>query len=455
MHLPDWRTLTFVDGVQWEPTPDAARLVLWTINPKDKSHWNRVSSLSGARVDCSDNVCRIAANLVPTETRSRSFLTSFLRLFRKCPEGATWFMPGGAMARQCGERRTDVLLVWSADERHTLDAPAIAALWPSSEKVVQLATSLFVVIGVTTLKEDHILPALPPKTEPCPLARRLLAEARQRGDPSGIAAALIDMSVVVQRENNPIRVAELLEEALGLNRSLGNRAQEMDVLGNLGTAYLAMGKTGPALEVFWAEHAIASELGSKFADKVALGHLGQAHASLGNAARTIGFFEQALEIARQLGDRQGQADLHWDFAIQHAELGQRQQALACGQAAVAFLEQMGKPSVRTYAEYLEEYRHGSMSERLAPVAGEYSYEAAGSTSASPRLLKMAISVAKSMAKYVGSGLATVTAEIYYRRVKTCAGCEHHTGVRCRVCGCFTQIKARLPHENCPLEKWPT
>ena len=37
-------------------------------------------------------------------------------------------------------------------------------------------------------------------------------------------------------------------------------------------------------------------------------------------------------------------------------------------------------------------------------------------------------------------------------IRTCAGCEHHTGVRCKLCGCFTNAKAWLPHEACPLGK---
>jgi hypothetical protein len=29
-----------------------------------------------------------------------------------------------------------------------------------------------------------------------------------------------------------------------------------------------------------------------------------------------------------------------------------------------------------------------------------------------------------------------------------------TGLRCRICGCFTAAKARLDHERCPAGKWP-
>jgi hypothetical protein len=71
----------------------------------------------------------------------------------------------------------------------------------------------------------------------------------------------------------------------------------------------------------------------------------------------------------------------------------------------------------------------------------------------PGLLRMAYSAAKSLTKFLGSGLKTVPAEQRAIRLQICQGCEHHTGVRCRVCGCFTSAKTWLPHERCPLGKW--
>jgi hypothetical protein len=67
---------------------------------------------------------------------------------------------------------------------------------------------------------------------------------------------------------------------------------------------------------------------------------------------------------------------------------------------------------------------------------------------------MAVSAAKAMAKFLGSGFKVVPDEVYRKRLQTCAVCEHHTGVRCRLCGCFTNAKAWLPHEDCPIRKWP-
>ena len=66
----------------------------------------------------------------------------------------------------------------------------------------------------------------------------------------------------------------------------------------------------------------------------------------------------------------------------------------------------------------------------------------------------AITLTRSLTKFFEAGFRTVSAANHKRRLETCAGCEHHTGVRCKLCGCFTTMKAWMPHENCPINKWP-
>src|SRR5262249_50938858 len=161
------------------------------------------------------------------------------------------------------------------------------------------------------------------------------------------------------------------------------------------------------------------------------------------------------------GDRQHEADLLWQLAIQHAELGQQGQAVAQGEAAVALLEQRQHPHAAWFADNLRKYRAGEASTVLAtPVVGPRM--AAGSEmvvstwapqpqpATGPGLLRMAFSAAKSLAKFIGAGLKTVAAETQQQRLRTCAGCAYHTGLRCRICGCFTNVKTRMAHEQCPL-----
>jgi tetratricopeptide (TPR) repeat protein len=219
------------------------------------------------------------------------------------------------------------------------------------------------------------------------------------------------------------------------------------------------------------ELAYARQTGNRFAEKNALERLGLAHSQLGAAPRALDYFQQALTVTRAVGDRKQEGDLLWHIAIQHADLGQRDQAIASGQAAVDLLTRTGKPQAEWFAEHLEKFRRGD-----AGLASLDSDPAAGQTTLvdgsimsgawmsqggswqrqgnGPGLLRMAFTAARSMSKFFGTGLRTTPPEIAQKRLRTCEMCEHHTGLRCRLCGCFTGIKARMAHEECPIGKWP-
>jgi hypothetical protein len=44
---------------------------------------------------------------------------------------------------------------------------------------------------------------------------------------------------------------------------------------------------------------------------------------------------------------------------------------------------------------------------------------------------------------------------FERRMAICRGCEHYENDRCKKCGCFLNLKARLQSESgqCPVGKW--
>lgn len=43
------------------------------------------------------------------------------------------------------------------------------------------------------------------------------------------------------------------------------------------------------------------------------------------------------------------------------------------------------------------------------------------------------------------------------RLEICKSCEHLEieSLRCRQCGCYMEIKVKLPFVSCPLDKWNT
>jgi hypothetical protein len=71
----------------------------------------------------------------------------------------------------------------------------------------------------------------------------------------------------------------------------------------------------------------------------------------------------------------------------------------------------------------------------------------------PGVLRMALSATRAMATFLGTGMRATASDLYRDRVAMCRTCAHHAGLRCRVCGCFTSVKARMAHERCPIGRW--
>jgi hypothetical protein len=72
----------------------------------------------------------------------------------------------------------------------------------------------------------------------------------------------------------------------------------------------------------------------------------------------------------------------------------------------------------------------------------------------PTLTQMARSATRSAMQFAAGGGKVTSAELHQIRLDTCRSCEQLAGARCQACSCFVAVKTWLPHENCPLGKWP-
>ena len=72
----------------------------------------------------------------------------------------------------------------------------------------------------------------------------------------------------------------------------------------------------------------------------------------------------------------------------------------------------------------------------------------------PTILAMATSFATSMARFASSGFKRAPAQTHKLRTDACALCNYRRQNRCTLCGCFVAKKAWLPHEDCPIGRWP-
>lgn len=71
------------------------------------------------------------------------------------------------------------------------------------------------------------------------------------------------------------------------------------------------------------------------------------------------------------------------------------------------------------------------------------------------LLGAAASFAASMARFAASGFKTVDEPLHQLRMSRCEPCEYREDNQCLLCRCFVAQKAWLPHEDCPIGRWPT
>jgi tetratricopeptide (TPR) repeat protein len=305
-------------------------------------------------------------------------------------------------------------------------------------------------------------------------AHEILEQARRHGDERKEIFALTDLAILLLLEGNTDRAQAFFSKAWGIAERLDDRPAEMYVLDGVGLAGLVTDQPYQAIESFGRELWYARASSDRIAEKVALSRLGLTYVRLGMRARALTYFEEALRLARELGDRLHEVELLWSVGIQHAELAHREEAIAHVQAAVDLLVTMGKPQAAWFAYHLEVYRAETannitpqeQAQQLTsaeihfsrpdtergqlPNAGLAGVSQAPSAS---RLVAIPLRTAMAMAKFVASGLKTATPETLQSRLSTCAGCEHHSGLRCRVCGCFTGIKARIAEEECPLRRW--
>jgi len=76
------------------------------------------------------------------------------------------------------------------------------------------------------------------------------------------------------------------------------------------------------------------------------------------------------------------------------------------------------------------------------------------TEAYPGVWTMAQTFTSSAVQFAASGGKTVSRDVREERLAICRMCPEYDGTRCVRCGCFIAAKTWMPHEKCPVGKWP-
>ncbi|WP_165244425.1 hypothetical protein [Paludisphaera soli] len=443
----DWRGLTLDDGVVLESVGEDGRVVLWVRLDQEAAYqyWDRVGTAHRGEVRVERGVCWTTATAVRTRRRaSEGLLARLVGAIAARRSDSTWRMPDGGKAERCGGRRADLALAWAEDGSGPLDDRRLREVWSADVLLRRLGDRLVLASGLGPATDAGTNPDVDAGTEDqAATAARLLDAARRRGDRRGEAAALADLGVLRGKAGDADGAVELLEQALRAGREAGDRAREAEVLVDLGHIQAARGLAEDSRRSLASAFSLAEGLDDGSAKTAVLERIAELRAKYGDPDGAATALDRAGEAARAAGDPRHEARIHWRRAIAAAESGRPDLAAARAEASIALLRSIGRPEASWYEAQANRYREGAAIDPAHAADGEDG----------PGVLRMAQSAGRAMALFLGSGMRTTTTDSYRDRLAKCRTCPHHTGIRCRVCGCFTNVKARLPYERCPIGEW--
>ncbi len=131
--------------------------------------------------------------------------------------------------------------------------------------------------------------------------------ARDIGDRSGEAGALLDLGQLRQLTGDYPSATQLLAEALGIFRDLGNWSGQATALHILGLVRLLTSEYPAATELLAGALAIFRDLGDRLGQAAVLHRLSEAKMLTEDYSAEAALLGEALGIFRDLGDRLGQA----------------------------------------------------------------------------------------------------------------------------------------------------
>jgi tetratricopeptide (TPR) repeat protein len=168
-----------------------------------------------------------------------------------------------------------------------------------------------------------------------------LAAARRLKKRAHEGTVLGNLGVAYMHLGETKRAIEVYEQALLIDREVGDRKGEGRDLGNLGIVNATLGKTNRAIELYEQQLVVTREIGDKRGESNALGNLGLANASLGKTKRAIELYEQALIIDREIGDRKGEGADLGNLGVAYRQLGETRRAIELYEQRLVIAREIG------------------------------------------------------------------------------------------------------------------
>ncbi|MEO0376097.1 MAG: CHAT domain-containing protein, partial [Cyanobacteria bacterium P01_A01_bin.17] len=168
-----------------------------------------------------------------------------------------------------------------------------------------------------------------------------LALERQIGDRRGEAKSMGNLGLCYKRLGKHQQALQFLQQALTIFRQIGYRQGEVDSLANLGDVYYVLRRTDDARSFHQQALELARKLGDQEGESASLNSLGLVYFSQGNYREAIRFHQQSLDISRKIGDRQGEAIALGNIGNAHYRRRKFDPAIAYYQQSLTLAKALG------------------------------------------------------------------------------------------------------------------
>ena len=156
------------------------------------------------------------------------------------------------------------------------------------------------------------------------------------------AAALGGLGIVHRHRGDLDKAEKQLNQALDIQRQIGDLLGEANQLGNLGNVYLQRGDVEKAEEHHKDALKLHREIGDRLGEAQNLGNLGLVYAERGELEKAEEHHQKALEIDREIGNRLGEASNLGNLGIVYRRRGELEKAQQHYQQALEIDRETGR-----------------------------------------------------------------------------------------------------------------
>jgi len=173
------------------------------------------------------------------------------------------------------------------------------------------------------------------------LYNQALPIQRDVGDRAGEATTLNNIGSVYSDLGEKQQALDLYNQALPIQRDVGDRAGEARTINNIGLVYSELGAKQQALDFYNQALSIQREVGDKSGEATTLNNIGLVYSDLGEKQQALDFYNQALLLRREVGDKAGEARTINNIRLVYNALGDKQQALDFYNQALPIQQEVG------------------------------------------------------------------------------------------------------------------